>query len=125
MNPSLTVADPLAGLELCLTVTLPAGDQLHAARPVLVSLGSAERPPVIMSGQFGDLTALIAQAWTTFGIQVQLATAAPPVAQTSTVVAEAPTAAATAEETPAGAPEAPTSAEATPAQPMAKNLSLF
>lgn len=73
MNTSLTVEDPLAGQEVTIVITLAAGEQPRDERPVLVSVGVTGQPPVTKSGTFGQTAMLINQAWTAFGVQVQLA----------------------------------------------------
>jgi hypothetical protein len=112
MNANLTVADPLAGRETTIVITLAAGDRPREARPALVSLGVADEAPVIRSGLFGDLPALINEAWIAFGVRAQAA--APP----ATGAAEAVVATAVTDDEPPANPPAPP-------QPAARNLSLF
>ena len=115
MNANLTVADPLAGRETTIVITLAAGDRPREARPALVSLGVAEEAPVIRSGLFGDLPALINEAWIAFGVRAQ---AAVPPATGATGAAEAVVATAVSDDEPPANPPAPP-------QPAARNLSLF
>ena len=84
MNAPLTVDDPLAGQEVTVVVTLPAGDGPRDERPILVSLGIAGQPPIIKTGTFGDAPALINEAWTAFGVRAQVAGAAPAEPETET-----------------------------------------
>jgi len=112
MNANLAVDDPLAGRETTIVITLAAGDRPREARPALVSLGVADEAPVIRSGLFGDLPALINEAWIAFGVRAQAA--APP----ATGTAEAVVATAVTEDEPPANPPAPP-------QPAARNLSLF
>jgi hypothetical protein len=73
MNTNLTVNDPLAGQEVTIIITLAAGEQPREERPTLVSVGLAKQMPVIKTGVFGDMPALINEAWTAFGVQAQTA----------------------------------------------------
>jgi len=70
---ALTVNDPLAGQEVTIIITLTASEQLREERPVLVSIGLAEQLPVSRTGTFGDVPALINEAWTAFGVRAQTA----------------------------------------------------
>ena len=73
MNTQLIVNDPLAGQEVTIIITLAPGEQLREERPALVSVGLAEQLPVIKTGTFGDVPALISEAWTAFGVRAQTA----------------------------------------------------
>ena len=118
MNRDLTVTDPLAEQEVTILITLPPSDQTRDERPVLVSVGVTEQLPVIKTGSFGELTALIHEAWTAFGVQTQIAnTVEDKTAVTSQVVA---TANIEEEESTVKTPPQPT-----PPKPQAQNLSLF
>jgi hypothetical protein len=75
MNIPLTVADPLAGQEVTIVITLAAGKQTRDERPAQVSVGVTGQPPVTKTGPFGQMAALINQAWTAFGVQAQAAAA--------------------------------------------------
>lgn len=122
MNTALTVDDPLADQEITIAVTLLAGEQPRDERHTLVSLGVAGQVPVIRTGVFGDMPALINEAWTAFGVQAQLAAAAAQEVVATQVVAEeqvVATADTDDELVPAPQPQP------TAPQPQAKNLSLF
>ena len=73
MKSNLTVDDPLADREVTIIVTLAADKRPRDERPVMVSVGVAEQSPVIHIGIFGDLPALIHQAWTAYGVQAEVA----------------------------------------------------
>ena len=118
MNTNLTVADPLADREVTIIITLAVSEQLREERPAMVSVGVAEQLPVIKTGMFGDVSALINEAWTAFGVQVQVAEAA---AEGETVAEEQVVATADTSDEPAPTPPPNLS---TP-KPQAKNLSLF
>jgi hypothetical protein len=124
MNANLIVDDPLATRETTIVITLTASDRPREERPALVSVGVTEQEPVIRTGLFGDLPALIDQAWTAFGVRAQ--TAAPPEAETALEIGAASEArageevvatAVTADEPPANPPAPP--------PPAPRNLSLF
>jgi hypothetical protein len=89
MNANLTVNDPLAGQEVTIIITLAAGEQSREERPALVSVGLAEQMPVIKSGTFGDVPALINEAWTAFGVRAQTAEIPQEVESVTEVVATA------------------------------------
>ncbi len=127
MNNALTIDDPLAGREVAIVITLPAGEQVPDERPALVSLGIAGALPVLKTGVLRDVAHLINAAWTAFGVQAQVAAlkqepapeAAPagePELATEQVVATAVT-------EDEAAPIPPPALPAT--KPAAKNLSLF
>ena len=114
MNSPLTVDDPLAGQEVTIVVTLPAGDEPRDERPILVSLGVAGQPPIIKIGTFADAPSLINEAWAAFGVRAQLAGAVPTEPETETADEELVATAAVPEEAPP-----------LPEKPPAGNLSLF
>ena len=117
MNTNLTVADPLADQEVTIIITLAASEQSRDERPALISVGVAEHLPVIKTGAFGDVPALINEAWAAFGIRAQVAEAAEEV---EAVVEEQLLATANTDtDEPTPQPHL-----ATP-KPQAKNLSLF
>ena len=119
MNTTLTVNDPLADQEVTIIVTLAAGEQLREERPAMVSVGMAEQLPVIKTGMFGELSTLINEAWTAFGVRAQVAEAA---TESETVTEEQVVATAnTSDDEPVPTPPANLS---TP-KPQVKNLSLF
>ena len=118
MNTTLVVEDPLAGREATLVITLAASHHPRDERPVLVSVGAAEQLPVLKTGRFGELSHLIDEAWTAFGLRAQVAAAMPE----SKIVAEEQVVA-TADTSDEPAPTLPLTLS-TP-QPQAKNLSLF
>ena len=72
MQHSLAVDDPLAEKDVTIIITLATDAQSREERPVLVSVGVAEQLPVIKTGVFGDVSALIQEAWTAFGVRAQL-----------------------------------------------------
>ena len=119
MNSNLTVNDPLAGQEVTIIITLTAGEQPREERPVLVSVGLAEQMPVIRTGTFGTVPALINEAWTAFGVRAQTAEIAgevEPVTEEK-VVATA--------EIQSDEPAPPPEPQRTTPKPQATNLSLF
>lgn len=118
MNANLTVADPLADQEVTIIITLAAGEQLRDERPAMISVGVAEQLPVIKTGTFGDVSALINEAWTAFGVRAQVVEAA---AEGETVAEEQVVATADTSDEPTPTPPPNLS---TP-KPQAKNLSLF
>ncbi|MCC6606258.1 MAG: hypothetical protein IT327_23830 [Anaerolineae bacterium] len=75
MNRRLTVDDPLAEQEVTIVITLAAGEQARDERMALMSVGVTGQPPVTRIGPFGQVTALIDEAWTAFGVQAQVAAA--------------------------------------------------
>ncbi len=119
MNTNLTVTDPLADKEVTIIITMAESEQSHDKRPALVSVGMAEQLPVIKTGLFADIPALINEAWIAFGVQAQMREAAQAV---ETVAQEQLVAtAAINDDEPAPAPQPHLSAP----KPQAKNLSLF
>ncbi|MCC6607929.1 MAG: hypothetical protein IT327_32285 [Anaerolineae bacterium] len=75
MNPNLSFTDPLADQEVTIVITLAVGGQTRDERMALMSLGVTGQPPVTSAGSFGQVTTLIDQAWTAFGVQAQVAAA--------------------------------------------------
>jgi hypothetical protein len=75
MNTTLTVDDPLAEQEVTIVITLATGEQVRDERMALVSVGVTGQPPVTKTGTFGQVPALIDEAWTAFGVQAQVAAA--------------------------------------------------
>lgn len=75
MNTSLIVNNPLIDQEVTIVVTLAAGKQARDERLAQVSVGVTGQPPVTKTGTFGQVTALIDEAWTAFGVQAQVAAA--------------------------------------------------
>lgn len=73
MNMTLTVDDSLAEQAVGIVITLVASEQPRDERPVLVSVGTAGNLPVIKTGTFGQVPALINAAWTALSVQAQLA----------------------------------------------------
>ena len=119
MNTTLTVDDPLADQEVTIIITLAASECPREERPTMVSVGVAEQLPVIKTGTFGDVPALINEAWTAFGVRAQVAEAVP---ESETVAEEQVVATASiGDDEPAPTPPPNLS---TP-KPQAKNLSLF
>ncbi len=72
MNTTLTVTDPLAAQEVTIIITLPPSEQPHDERPALISVGIAAHLPVIITGVFGEMAALINEAWTAFSVRAQV-----------------------------------------------------
>ncbi len=72
MNTNLTVTDPLAEQEVTIIITLSPSEQPHDERPALISVGIAEYLPVIKTGVFGEIAALINEAWTAFSVRAQV-----------------------------------------------------
>lgn len=119
MKTNLTVLDPLAAQEVTISITVVANDLPRDERPVLLSIGVAEQLPILRTGTLGELTALVHEAWTAFGVHAQLAE----VASTSETVHEEQviaTASVADEE-----PIPPSSIPLPMPKPQAKNLSLF
>jgi len=122
MSTVLNADDPLAGQEVMITLTLPASDQPREARLALLSVGVAQRLPVMQSGRLEELPALITQAWTALGLRLaqepaaQPAASAPPDEAVETVLAE---------EVVEADPAPPTPAPTAVPKPQAGNLSLF
>ena len=119
MDTNLTVTDPLAAQEVTIIITLAAAEQSRDQRPALISVGAAEQVPVIKTGLFADLPALIHEAWIAFGVQAQIGEAAQVV---ETVAEEQLVATANInDDEPVPTPQPHVSAP----KPQAKNLSLF
>jgi hypothetical protein len=119
MNSNLTVNDPLAGQEVTIIITLAASDQPREDRPVLVSVGLAEQMPVIRTGAFGRVPALINEAWSAFGVRAQTAE----ITQEAESVSEEEVVATAEIQSDEPAPQ-PEPQRPTP-RPQAANLSLF
>ena len=62
----LTLTDPFAGQEVLIAITVLPADLPRASRPILLTLGIEGKPPVIQTGTYGDLHALLDAAWRTF-----------------------------------------------------------
>lgn len=75
MKPNLSFTDPLADQEVTIVITLAVGEQARDERLAQVSVGVTGQPPATLTGTFGQVTALIDQAWTAFGVQAQVAAA--------------------------------------------------
>lgn len=119
MNPPLSITDPLANQEVTIIITLAKTEQPRDQRPALISVGVAEQLPVIKTGSFGDIPALIHEAWNAFSLRAQVNEAAQAV---ETVAEEQLLATATTnddEPAPSPPPHLPAP------KPQAKNLSLF
>jgi len=117
MNATLVVDDPLVGREATIVITLAASTQPREERPSLISVGAAGQMPVIRSGTFGNMPALIHEAWTAFGARAQ---ADGTTAKGETAAEEQLAATANADD------NGPTpTAQPSPAMPKPKNLSLF
>ncbi len=118
MDTTLTIDDPLAGQEATIVITLAASSRPRDERPSLVSVGVAEQLPVIKTGVFGNVAALINEAWTAFGVRAQAATA---MTESDLIIEEQVVATASTDDEPAATPQPVLSAPKPPAQ----NLSLF
>lgn len=119
MNTNLTVVDPLADQEVTIIITLAANEQPRDQRPTLISVGVAEQLPVIKTGEFGDITALVHEAWNAFSVQAQIGEAAQAV---ETVAEEQLVATANLDD---DGPEPTPQPHLSAPKPQAKNLSLF
>jgi hypothetical protein len=122
MNTTLTVTDPLADQTVTILITLPPGEGPRDERPALVSLGVAEQAPVVKTGTLADLPALIQQAWTAYGVRLQLAATE---AEAETVAEEQVVDSAGTEDDDDDNSAPTPQATLTPPKPQAKNLSLF
>lgn len=122
MNSNLTLTDPLAEQEVTIIITLAAGDCAREERAALISVGVAEQMPVIRTGMFGDVPALIHEAWTAFGVRAQVTETA--AAGEAAAAAEEELLATADTEADEPAPPPPPPSLSAP-QPQAKNLSLF
>jgi len=119
MNTNLALIDPLADQDVTIIITLAANEYSRDQRPAMISVGVAEQLPMIKTGKFGEMAALINEAWTAFAVQAQVTEVAQEV---KTVADEQLLAIAKTDD---GDP-APTSQPhlSTP-RPQARNLSLF
>ena len=120
MNTTLTVTDPLTDQTVTILITLPPGEGPREERPALVSLGVAEQAPVVKTGTFADLPALIQEAWTAYGVRLHLAGTDP---DSETVAEEQVVDSAGIHDDDKSTP-IPQTALTAP-KPQAKNLSLF
>ena len=121
MQRLLAVEDPLADQTVTILITLPPGEGPRDERPALVSLGVAEQAPVVKTGTLADLPALIQDAWTAYGVRVQLAVTEP---EADTVAEEQVLDSAGIEDDEDSTPTPQEAGLAAP-KPQAKNLSLF
>jgi len=127
MKTNLVVTDPLSGQEVSILMTVAVGEDGEGClprdkRPFLLSVGVAGQMPITRSGTLGDVTTLINEAWTAFGVREQVneqAAETATSAQLSTGVSQP-----IAEEIIAEAAVTPTSDAITPKRPVSK-LSLF
>ena len=119
MKTNLTVLDPLAAQEVTISITVAASALPRDERPVLISIGVTEQLPLLKTGTWGEVMALIHEAWTAFGVQAQLteATSTGEIVHEEQVVDTA----AVENEEPFPAPPSPLPLP----KPQAKNLSLF
>jgi len=81
MKTNLIVTDPLAGQEVSIMVTVDVCEDGEVClprdeRPSLLSVGVAGQMPISRSGTFGDMPALINEAWTAFGVRAEMETRA-------------------------------------------------
>lgn len=66
MNPMLTLTDPLSSEQVLIAITVAPGDLPRAARPIMLTLGVADKPPVIYTGTYAELPTLLDLAWRDF-----------------------------------------------------------
>jgi hypothetical protein len=71
----LTLTDPFSNLEVRIAITLLPGDVPRAERPIVVALGIEGEPPILQTGTYAELDALLESAWSAF--QVPLAPTTP------------------------------------------------
>jgi hypothetical protein len=62
----LTLTDPTSKQEVVIAITVLPANLPRPMRRVLVSLGIAGKPPVLLTGTYGELTTLLEAAWGTF-----------------------------------------------------------
>ena len=122
MQRLLAVEDPLADQTVTILITLPPDEGAREERSALVSLGVAEQAPVVKTGTLADLPALIRDAWTAYGVRLQLAGTEP---ESETVAEEQVVDSAGIHDDDEEDPTPTLQAELTPPKPQAKNLSLF
>ena len=121
---NLTLTDPLANEEITILITLRAAELPRPDRPILVSIGRTNQPPIIKTGSFSQLSDLIDQAWHAFGVRAELAAAQETTTTEAEIIAEVEVTAVSPETTPE--PQTTTlPSVAPPPKPQAKNLSLF
>jgi len=134
MQSNLTIEDPLDEQAVTIIVTLPASEELKDERKVLVSIGVANQMPVIKTGAFGNLTALIDEGWKAYGVQAEANKAAAKAQEEAKAETEGETAVSPeliaeaeieAEETDVAEAIEPTPVLSAPAPKPASNLSLF
>ena len=118
---NFTLTDPLANEEVTILITLSAADLPRPDRPILVSVGRTNQPPILKTGSFNQLSDLIDQAWHAFGVRTELAAAQVTTTTEAEIIAEVEVTAVSPETTitPETAVPPPTP------KPQAKNLSLF
>ena len=121
---NFTLTDPLANEEITILITFTAADLPRPNRPILVSVGRTNQPPIIKTGSFNQLSDLIDQAWHAFGVRAELATAQATTTIEAEIIAEVEVTA-----VPPATNSEPQTATlpsvAPPPKPQAKNLSLF
>ena len=121
---NFTLTDPLANEEITILITFTAADLPRPNRPILVSVGRTNQPPIIKTGSFSQLSDLIDQAWHAFGVRAELAAAQETTTTEAEIIAEVEVTAVPPETTPE--PQTATlPSVAPPPKPQAKNLSLF
>ena len=121
---NLTLTDPLANEEVTILITLTATDLPRLERPMLISVGLTNQPPIIKTGSFNQLSDLIDQAWHAFGVRTELAAAQETTTTEAEIIAEIEVAAVPRETNPEPQTATLPSVAPTP-KPQAKNLSLF
>ena len=73
----LTLTDPLSGAEVVITITVAPGALPRTARPITLTLGVVDKPPVIFTGTYAELTSLLDMAWRSFQPVTETATPTP------------------------------------------------
>ena len=121
---NLTLTDPLANEEVTILLTLTATNLPRPERPILISVGRTNQPPIIKTGSFNQLSDLIDQAWHAFGVRAELAAAQETTTTEAEIIAEIEVAAVPRETNPEPQTATLPSVAPTP-KPQAKNLSLF
>ena len=123
---NFTLTDPLANEEVTILITLATANLPRPDRPILVSVGRTNHPPIIKTGRFSQLSDLIDQAWHAFGVRTELAEAQATLTTEAEIIAEVEVTAVPPETSSEPQTTAlPTAAPPPTPKPRAKNLSLF
>ena len=121
---NFTLTDPLANEEVTILITLSAADLPRPDRPILVSVGRTNQPPILKTGSFNQLSDLIDQAWHAFGVRTELAAVQATTTTEAEIIAEVEVTAVVPETSHEPQTATLPSVASTP-KPQAKNLSLF